>query len=1037
MSQAQELTQLGLDDDESSNLYCPSPFAPIDPLTIPWGKLIAPNNSEAVEMTPRPPEHPPESSRSARSSTGRSPSPPNFMGLRHLRPGDRFNEYTMGRSAKADVTVSKTVDASHQRMYDYVHSSVSNRHCRIFCLWGNEMEVYVEDTSGNGTLINNTALLHKNERRKLHTGDVICLVNPGFLSKRIKSAAERKSCMSMYSYVFVNLWEQEARGISPKNNSRGAVNPYAVRMHSAPRNRLASRPQQSSSKKNTSLSSLLQAPKSRRIELEYDIREQLGTGTCGEVRRAIHRRSGRECAVKIIQISRNGHYSEEMLNNIIAEAEILRSLDHPYIVQLYDAFVSPGKAIYLVMELMLGGDLFDRIAEREKYEEDQARRLMRRILAAVYHLHEERGIVHRDLKPENILVVSKNSDVNIKLSDFGVAKNMTAEGLKTFCGTPQYFAPEVLKRRNTVKGDGRYGKEIDCWSIGVILFILLSGSPPFDVNESFDAVANGRIKFYPDQWKGVSPEAKKLVMGLLQRDPAKRMSVKDACEHAWVLKEDGDTHCHPLLDPLIAKARDEAAASAAAESEDDTMNLTEEMPSEAVHQADSLPCGESASEPSEDLKPRSSEEMSNKHEASVTARTKNIPFEAVYQAISLPNEESAFEYKESFNASEPRSHFDDDKAAASMAFKTVRSPSSEEQSTKRSNLNDCVREADERDCVNVTQTKSTLQNQIPKSHIPAAEQGCDQKENRQQSIMPYDNGKSVTKAISQAMDVSLKSPNHGSPINRKKLFIKDVEVPETARRLSKANAESIKSAGETLPKPVLQATVQNRPKKEKGISSYFSAAAPKTKLEETKFSGPNTTKFALSEKKRKQETSTITPPVGEQLVFSLNKRIKTNAKPRKSDMSEETKQNEASTSKAELSEDELQSDFSDTEEIQDPCNKDRKTDERNSLATKPFILTQQLANDKITNITYRQANAKVEHKKIQSHLFGKPPSKSKITETDEGDDIEIDELNGPRAVTSDSKADNMQCNSLIEPKDAPTRGNQKSIKSWFLPKAKK
>jgi serine/threonine protein kinase len=87
----------------------------------------------------------------------------------------------------------------------------------------------------------------------------------------------------------------------------------------------------------------------------------------------------------------------------------------------------------------------------------------------VHYLHEERGIVHRDLKPENILVVDRQSDVNIKLTDFGVAKNMTSEGLKTFCGTPQYFAPEVLRRHNTVKGAGRYGKEIDCWSIGVIL----------------------------------------------------------------------------------------------------------------------------------------------------------------------------------------------------------------------------------------------------------------------------------------------------------------------------------------------------------------------------------------------------------------------------------------------------------------------------------------------------------------------------------------------------------------------------------------
>jgi hypothetical protein len=314
------------------------------------------------------------------------------MGLRNLHPGDRFNEYVIGRSAKADIPTHKMTDDPKQEMYDYAHSSVSNRHCRIYCLLGNEMEVYVEDTSGNGTWVNNTTLLRKNERRKLHTGDVICCINPDFISKRIRNSVDRKNCMSHYSYVFVNIWEQEARGISPKG--RSAVNARAVRMHSLPR-RAPTEKSLGSAWKDTDNN------QSRRIEQEYDIREALGKGTCGEVRRAIHRTSGAERAVKIIQINdRAGHFSKEKLNMIRAEAEILQSLDHPYIVKLFDVYVAPGKAIYLVMELLRGGDLFERIVEREKYTEVQARRLMRRILAAVYHLHEERGIVHRDLKPE-------------------------------------------------------------------------------------------------------------------------------------------------------------------------------------------------------------------------------------------------------------------------------------------------------------------------------------------------------------------------------------------------------------------------------------------------------------------------------------------------------------------------------------------------------------------------------------------------------------------------------------------------------------
>ena len=382
---------------------------------------------------------------------------------------------------------------------------ISNRHCKVYCLLsgtiGNnksnnksssspsppEMEVFVEDTSGNGTLINGTTLLRRNERRKLHTGDVICLLNPKLLSKKLRSVAERKMYMSQYSYVFVNLYEQEARhgwgvnsmlsnsmsrssfsgggrmsnlsGSSPGRSTakkKGAVNPRATKCHSihtkGKRSLFSSAAagggkkvpihQQLSSRKNnggrSSLGSFLNksnlptsnnntistSSQRRRVEEEYDLRDLLGTGTCGEVRRAIHRRTGEERAIKIISIGgRNAQMpgmSTEKLSSIQAEAQILRSLDHPYIVKLFDMYISPGKAIYLVMELIKGGDLFDRIVEKERYTEVQARRLFRRILTAVYYLHEERGIVHRDLKPENILVVDRRNDVNIKLTDFGL-----------------------------------------------------------------------------------------------------------------------------------------------------------------------------------------------------------------------------------------------------------------------------------------------------------------------------------------------------------------------------------------------------------------------------------------------------------------------------------------------------------------------------------------------------------------------------------------------------------------------------------------
>jgi hypothetical protein len=192
--------------------------------------------------------------------------------------------------------------------------------------------------------------------------------------------------------------------------------------------------------------------------------------------------------------------------------------------------------------------LFDRIVHKGKYSEDQARRVMRRLLAAVYYLHEDKNVVHRDLKPENILMLSKESDIDIQVTDFGLAKAVNSDGLKTFCGTPMYFAPEILQRRHTVMGRGRYGKEADCWSMGIILYILLSGMPPFDP-DSRDTTID-----YPDEhWGGVSDKARDLVQQLLIVSPKKRLTVKDACQHEWILQDDGDTHQNPLDDPNLVR----------------------------------------------------------------------------------------------------------------------------------------------------------------------------------------------------------------------------------------------------------------------------------------------------------------------------------------------------------------------------------------------------------------------------------------------------------------------------------------------------
>lgn len=237
------------------------------------------------------------------------------------------------------------------------------------------------------------------------------------------------------------------------------------------------------------------------------------------------------------------------------EATLLRTLRHPYVIRLHESYFYPN-IVHLVMDLVSGGDLFDRIVLRTRFEEGvSARRLMRRLFSAIHHLHNTHHIVHRDLKPENILLLNKTNDYELKVTDFGVAKMMDDQGLKTFCGTPQYFAPEVLSRRFTVNHHGRYDFQADVWSLGVIMYIVLFGVFPFEEN------CGGYEVLYPSQFSlnsddkenniNISDDAKNLIQKLLVVDPNSRISIDDACSHNWFSVDDGDTHCYPLDDPLL------------------------------------------------------------------------------------------------------------------------------------------------------------------------------------------------------------------------------------------------------------------------------------------------------------------------------------------------------------------------------------------------------------------------------------------------------------------------------------------------------
>ncbi|XP_075219844.1 calcium/calmodulin-dependent protein kinase I isoform X3 [Lycorma delicatula] len=203
-------------------------------------------------------------------------------------------------------------------------------------------------------------------------------------------------------------------------------------------------------------------------------------------------------------------------------------LTHPNIVQLLETFEDKHK-VYLVMELVTGGELFDRIVEKGSYTEKDASDLIRQVLEAVDYMHEQ-GVVHRDLKPENLLYYSPDEDSKIMISDFGLSKMEDSGIMATACGTPGYVAPEVLAQKP-------YGKAVDVWSIGVISYILLCGYPPFyDENDAnlFAQILKGEFEFDSPYWDDISDSAKDFIRQLMCVDVEKRYTCRQALAHPWI-----------------------------------------------------------------------------------------------------------------------------------------------------------------------------------------------------------------------------------------------------------------------------------------------------------------------------------------------------------------------------------------------------------------------------------------------------------------------------------------------------------------------
>ena len=261
------------------------------------------------------------------------------------------------------------------------------------------------------------------------------------------------------------------------------------------------------------------------VENDYRLEKTIGKGSYGKVKLATQLSTNEKVALKFISrasIKKPTHWTR-----IRREINLLRAMHHPHIVKLYD-YKDNGSDILLMMEYIAGGDLFDRIVHHrdQRFSEKEARPLFRQIISAVDYCHQNR-IIHRDLKPENLMVDDRNQ---IKLIDFGFANIYSPRGyLETNCGSPLYASPEI------VQGVKYVGPEVDIWSLGVILFAMLTGTLPFEDEQLKGLYAKICAGNYQAP-SYLSPEARDLLKMMLTVDPKQRATMKDIKFSAWVMQ---------------------------------------------------------------------------------------------------------------------------------------------------------------------------------------------------------------------------------------------------------------------------------------------------------------------------------------------------------------------------------------------------------------------------------------------------------------------------------------------------------------------
>jgi len=296
------------------------------------------------------------------------------------------------------------------------------------------------------------------------------------------------------------------------------------------------------------------------VEDAYDLGEELGSGAFSVVVKAIHKKSKEIVAVK--QVDKEQTDAEEMYS----ELYIMSLLSHSNLVTFKEIFEG-SQHFFVVLELVTGGELFDRIIELQRYSEKDAVHVMQQALHGLKHMHD-RKIAHRDLKPENLLLSSKEPGANVKLADFGFATKLTSDvELLQLVGTPPYFAPELSRLRDESVMEG-YGRPVDIWAMGVILYILLSGIHPFQIPDEdlmLDNIQNGKWDWVGPNWPKISIEAKDLIKNMMHIDPARRYTIDQCLSHPWMQGSAASEHLGDVsaaIKTLQAKKRLKGAMNA-------------------------------------------------------------------------------------------------------------------------------------------------------------------------------------------------------------------------------------------------------------------------------------------------------------------------------------------------------------------------------------------------------------------------------------------------------------------------------------------